>query len=405
MKCTSILTFLYAITSMSGCLPGGADEISRTSDYIYVWAADQDKSESDFLAVVDANPHSDNYGQVLNTLPVNIVGTKPHHTEHVMPDNHLLFANGFNAGKVFVFDLTDPVRPSFAEVSTSSSPLTFPHSFERLPNGNVLSTFQTEGSGNTTVGGLVEFDPSGGFIRESSAADPSVNEPIRPYSLTILPSIDRVVSTSGDMRGEYPSRAIQIWRLSDLSLVQTILLPHGERGDEGMEVGEPRVLEDGKTVLIATFSCGLYRLTNIDSGSAQVDLVYSFPFEKAPECALPIRVGNYWIQTVPSINGLISLNISDPANPVEAHRLILGDNMWPHWLSLDQASNTRLVLTGYDGLQNRVVIIGFNPDDGTMQLDSNFGDPDSSVPGIDFGRSSWPHGETGPAVPHGVVFG
>ena len=56
-----------------------------TGPFLFVWAGDADKKESDFLAVVDANPRSTGYGAVVATLPVGMVGTSPHHTEHEMP--------------------------------------------------------------------------------------------------------------------------------------------------------------------------------------------------------------------------------------------------------------------------------------------------------------------------------
>jgi hypothetical protein len=43
---------------------------------------------------------------------------------------------------------------------------------------------------------------------------------MRPYSLAVLPDIDRVVSTSTDMLADYGAH-LQIWRLSDLSLLHT----------------------------------------------------------------------------------------------------------------------------------------------------------------------------------------
>ena len=42
------------------------------------------------------------------TLPVPGRGNAPHHTEHEMPADGQLFANGFGSGQTFVFDLTNP---------------------------------------------------------------------------------------------------------------------------------------------------------------------------------------------------------------------------------------------------------------------------------------------------------
>lgn len=59
--------------------------------------------------------------------------------------------------------------------------------------------------------------------------------------------------------------AVQLWRLSDLELLKTIELPNGPRGVEGTESGEPRLLSDGKTVLVATYRCSLFRLSALDT--------------------------------------------------------------------------------------------------------------------------------------------
>ena len=67
------------------------------------------------------------------------------------------------------------------------------------------------------------------------------------------------------MAGEQPaSRQLQIWRLSDLALLHTITLPDGPAGDESMMTAEPRVLADGRTVLVSTFRCGLYLMEGLE---------------------------------------------------------------------------------------------------------------------------------------------
>ena len=70
----------------------------------------------------------------------------------------------------------------------------------------------------------MEFDHDGRVVRESSAADPA-DPNIRPYSLTVAESLDRVVTGSADMMGAQVSHVAQVWRLSDLKLLKTIPLP------------------------------------------------------------------------------------------------------------------------------------------------------------------------------------
>lgn len=264
-----------------------------------MWAADSAERASDFLAVLDVDPASPTYAAVVATLPVGAVGTRPHHTEHQMPAGGVLFANGFAAGRTFRLDLHDPTHPKLLGAFGGAGEYMHPHSFVRLPNGNVLATFQHRmAGGREETGGLVELDPAARPIRWASAAVPQIDSTIRPYSLAVVPAFDRVVTTGTDMHGDATTRAVQIWRLSDLTLLQTLLLPPGPRGDENSLTAEPRVLADGRTVLVNTFTCGLYRLTGLDGATAAAEWVYTATWAERENCAIPVTVGRFWIQTV-----------------------------------------------------------------------------------------------------------
>ena len=137
---------------------------------------------------------------MITTLSVDGRGTWPHHTEHRMPESRHLFANGFMAGATFRFDLTDPAEPRLLGSFTEVAGFTHPHSYERLRNGNVLAAFQGQGERNVDPGGLVELTDSGEAVRAASAADPDApGALLRPYSLAIVPALDRVVVSSYDM--------------------------------------------------------------------------------------------------------------------------------------------------------------------------------------------------------------
>jgi hypothetical protein len=388
---------------------GGGDAAGSPARRLVVWAGDVDRADSDFLAVVDADPESPGYGSVIATVPVDRRGTHPHHTEHRMPSGGTLFANGFMAGATFRFDLSDADAPRLLGSFEEAAGFSFPHSYERLPNGNVLATFQGRGPDNVDPGGLVEIDDAGTTVRSGSAADPAAAEAlIRPYSLAIVPDLDRVVVTSYDMgedmgmRGGRRGRThvVQVWRLSDLSVIATIDLPPlpGGGGDE--QPGEPRLLSDGRTVLVSTFTCGLYRITGLVSGFPGAEPVHGFG---GGGCAVPVVVGNFWVQSVPSANRVVALDVSDPAAPVEVSRLDLGGRSFPHWLALDAGSNRIVVADRGDG-EERLYVARIDPETGALSLDERFRDPGSDRPGVSFERAEWPHGPTGAARPHGSVF-
>lgn len=374
------------------------------SRFLFLWAGDADKQQSDFLAVVDADPRSTTYSSVVATLPVGFTATRPHHTEYEMPASGILWANGFDAGRTFRFDLRDPTRPKLLGSFTDRGPFEHPHSYARLANGNVLATFQRRvGTARAETGGLVELDTAGRVVRSTSAAAPAIDSTIRPYSLVVLPGIDRVVTTATDMHLEVRSRAIQIWRLKDLKLLQTILVPPGRRGDETFMTAEPRVLADGRTVLVNTFTCGLYRIQGLTSDSATVDWVYSTPWKEPPYCAVPVVVGQFWLQTSGPEHAILTLDVSDPAHPREVSRLTLAPDEVPHWIALEP-NGDRLVITGYQALESRVLLAHVDRASGALRLDSTFTTPGAARLGVDFGREQWQHGATGRAIPHGAVF-
>lgn len=411
----SILTFVCA-SAQSG---------SKPSPYLFVWARSADTSQPDFLAVVDSLPTSPTYGRVIASVSTGIPVNFAHHTNYDMPPNGILFANDYSSGISFRFDLRDPRHPKLLGMFGNAGPYSHAHSFVYLDNDHVLATYQMYGFMNKGAGALAELNGEGKMLRYGDAADPAVDEFIRPYSLAVASALDRVVTSSADMYAAGQSQVVQVWRLSDLKRIKTIKLPPGPRGVEGINAVEPRLLANQKTVLVSTDNCGLYRITGLETDDPSAELVY----DSGPEtrCMVPAVAGKYWIQSVthgkphiPNLNlggpqkmsmandsdewhALVVLDVSNPGKPVEISRLKLEMLDYPHWLSVEP-SGRRLVLTGFEELQNRVVLIDIS-DKGELAIDLRFSSADSAGrPGIVFKSDKWPHGGTGLAVPHGAVF-
>ncbi|MEK7379407.1 MAG: hypothetical protein AAB075_00185 [Gemmatimonadota bacterium] len=376
-----------------------------SSDYLYLWTGSADSTQPDFLAVLDVRLDADRYGEIVTTLPVPGLGNRPHHTEHEMPADGQLFANGFGSGQTFIFDLTNPTTPRLAGQFGDLEGLSHPHSFLRLPMGNVLATFQMQhDSTGVLPGGLVEMTPTGQVVRSTSANQPGTDPGLRVYSAGIVPPLDRIVTTTTDMDHDFPaSRLVQIWRLSDLSLLHTISLPDGPAGTEGLLSAEPRILSDGRTVLVSTFSCGLYLMERLESDTPSARLVASFPTKANTACAIPAVSGNYYLVTVPAWSAVVALDISDPGHPREVSRLVLGADDVPHWISLEPNGN-RLVITGYQGMRHRVMIATFDRGTGQLALDQRFREEGATEPGFRMDNKTWPHGGSAAGVPHGAVF-
>jgi hypothetical protein len=401
------------------CAACGGDTSPYSGGYLFAWTGDSARTSSDFLAVIDALPSSPTYGTVVASLPTGAIATHPHHTEAELGDNAHLLANGFHAGRTWLYDLSTPREPKIMTSFGDVAGFSHPHSFARLANGNVLATFQyaadssappmaDHGTMSTAVvhatGGLVEMDERGTMIKSRSAADAAIpDRRIYPYSVLPIAALDRAVSTTTDMDeadSVATSEWVQFWRLSDLTLLRSVALKAGPRGDEQRYTGEPRLLPDGRSVYIHTFNCGLYLVRGVDSAQPTSTFVKGF---QGKNCGVPLLIGHYWLQTIPEAHSLMALDIADAEHPREVSTLKFADDEQPHWISADRAAK-RVVLNSAGGKGNRLYIVNFDSITGALTLDERFRDPGASRPGVSFTQKKWPHGFTGTAYPHGTVF-
>ena len=371
---------------------------SPAPPYLYVWSGAADTTQrAAFLAVFDLRPGTATTGKIVKVVYAG-PGTSPHHTEHQLEADGLLFANDFGSGTTYRFDLSTPGDPRLLGSFTTAGPYAYPHSFVRLANGDRLSTYQKKIDGSEP-GGLVELKPDGTAQRWASAAPANGDSTqLVPYSLDVLAPMDRVVSTSTSMTDELGVH-VQVWRLSDLKLLYTMAVPradeHAEHmahtADHHMLPGEPRTLADGKTVMFGTFTCGLYRVTDVAT-APRVEFVHSYPGEN---CAVPVVVGNYWVWTIPALHAVVSLDVSDAGKPREVSRLVLGDGVKPHWLARDE-SGTRLVANA-GARDSRVWLLRIDPATGVLSRDPE-------LPVLDMERVEVPGVGRVVGAPHGAVF-
>jgi hypothetical protein len=378
---------------------------AQSNSYLFVWSGDDAKQSNDFLAVLDADSKSPHYGQVVASVAVPGPTGTPHHTELEMPEDGFLLANAFESGRTMVFDLREPLHPSLVTSFGDLDGYMHPHTYVRLPNGHVLAAFQYHGGHEpkSDGGGIVELDERGHLIRSGSAMDAAAkSELIRPYSLVVVPALDRIVSTNMSMhfKSDGETRTVQIWRLSDLKLLRTLVLPPGPRGSEQEAPGEPSLLANGKTVLVHTFNCGLYQLDGIETDQPSVRNVKTFDGEL---CGVPLRIGHYWVQTLSSAHVLAAYDISDLAHIREVSRITFDGKQQPHWISPSE-DGSRIVLNSGEYGDHRLFMVNFDTQTGTLTLDERFRDAGSAHAGVSMDGKSWPHGFHGDAYPHGTVF-
>ena len=256
----------------------------------------------------------------------------------------------------------------------------------------------TTDSGKAVHGGVVEIDEEGKVIRAASTADPArPDDLLMAYSLLPLPDIDRVLVTNSSMRDEDKTgHTYQIFRLSDLTRLSTNDLdaPAGSYGEVNPE--EARRGPDG-SVFIQTTGCGIERITELADNTPRAKLVYQFP---GSFCGVPNIVSHYLIQTVRLGHAVVVIDIANPEHPVEVSRAVIDRSMFPHWSGYD-AKTHRIAITGYG--ENRLFMLTFDPETGAVAMDGAFHDQQGR-PGFDLSNRRWPHGWTGTAQAHGVVF-
>jgi hypothetical protein len=405
-----IKTISRCLLSLALTLPLIASAAPAPSHYLFVWAMEARHPQAstlalmsaepaarrkiqglgkDFLAVFDIRPGA-SFGRLVAMLPVGDAAMA-HHTSYAEPPDNILYANDWAANQTYVFDLRDPKHPRLVRQFGSVGTYSYPHSFVYLPGGNTLATFQYSGGFNHAPGGLVEIDPQGQVVRTASAVVPGYPD-IRPYSVTVAEKLNRVVTGSGDMMGAQASHVAQVWQLSDLKLIATMQLPPQADwfNDEAADTSEPRVLADGKTVVVPSFHCGLYLVEGLAGEHPTLKHIYDFGYRV---CEVPVVAGDFLLEAMESGHAIVSLDMHDPEHPHEVGRVLLPPDEYPHWLGLEPDGD-RVAITGPGALATKVRFATINRHTGKLTLEPST---------IDLTRA-WPDGWQGSAIPHGAVF-
>lgn len=254
------------------------------SSYLAVWSSDKQNDDqrlnTDFLAIIDADPRSPTYGRVVNTAEVerragtnllNDLGltgplglttkyslpakgiasnvlNEAHHMSHepiTVGHKRYLYLGGLISANVFRCDVTDPLDvPTCGLVTAARDVAGFSgvDDFAQAPNGNLLVTYMGA-KDLTTPGGVVELAPDGSVVAEYAAAKaggptrymPSINGVTdsgllaHPHGIDLRPDLDLLVTsdyadplslaTSATVEGvtEDCGTTVRFWKLSDLA--------------------------------------------------------------------------------------------------------------------------------------------------------------------------------------------
>jgi hypothetical protein len=424
--------------TLAGCARRPEAPLFTGEPYLVVWSGDADRQNSDFVAVLDADPTSVSYGKVLKTYPVRSRGNEPQALNDAPRADRRLFGTGLLTNRTFVFDLRQPLAGRLLHVDEPGPGrrLAAPHRPVTLPNGHVAVTCADpvgyRGDPRELLdrpGGLVELDADGGFVREIPAADPAARHLIlAPFGGAAVSTIDRLVTTNaghgyaGTTRSErMPGISVQVWKLAGLALQQTVVLEAGPRGEENLGPATARFLHRQPFLFVATDQgSALYGSDSIGTPTPLFQLVFDFGADAGGGEFAVTPDDHFLVEALGGVNRVMSLDVSDPWHPKPVSAVRLDRDPadpskarvgGPHSLAMS-ADGTRIAVSDYtidgpgltqDG-DHRVYMLRLDPATGRLRIDGAFQDERTGEIGVSFDRAAWPHGETGFARPSGLLF-
>jgi selenium-binding protein 1 len=392
----------------------GDEDRRKPARTLYIWAGDQARRAPDFLAVIDFDEDSDQYGRVLRTVsipPPGNAGNEPHHC-HLSADKNILACGGLlsvlrGQNGIFFFDVSEPREPRF--LFAARAPLSsITDDFFPLPKGGFLVTQMGSATGGSP-GRVAEFDRNLQLIREWPDTPPA--DGFNPHGISARPELNLMVtsdfidpaSTLNSVPGDPILRgAIRIWDLTERRIRRTVRIPDAiGTMDVRLIPGDPR----GRAFTAGMFD-GFVYLVDTAAGTAK----RVFDCETiVPHIEVPVRGGMTQILAMPESGDRLifasfqagqvgMLDVSDPEHPVQSGIVNLGVGAGPHDIGLTD-DDRRLIVTDYFLNEDDFGKIHFEGDHkvhvirvhkNRLELDRRFQ--------LDF-NTAFP---TGPARPHGI---
>ncbi|MCI0605970.1 selenium-binding family protein, partial [bacterium] len=175
--------------------------IAKTGDtekYMFVWASDQAHKNPDFLAVVNMDFSSREYGKVITTVPVpnpGAIGNEPHHVG-LSSDGKILACGGLlsvlkGQNEIFFFDVSRPQAPKY--LSAADPPQSaITDEFYSLASGGFLITMMGGAKGHHP-GRVVELGKNLEVVAEHPVNPPDAG--FNPHGISVRPETNLMVTS------------------------------------------------------------------------------------------------------------------------------------------------------------------------------------------------------------------
>src|SRR3990172_3094684 len=160
---------------------------------LYVWAGAQDRKHPDFLAVVNFDEDSPDYGKVIKTVPIpppGNINNEAHHC-HLSANKKILACGGLlsvlqGQNGVFFFNVSNSSDPKFL-FSTNAPNSNITDDFLPLSSGGFLVTQMGSASGGAP-GRVAEFDQDLQLVHEWPDNPPQ--DGFNPHGIDARPEIN-----------------------------------------------------------------------------------------------------------------------------------------------------------------------------------------------------------------------
>ena len=384
-------------------------EADKGEKYLYVWTGDQARKNADFLAVVNFEENSPNYGKVITTVPLPAPGNtwnEPHHVG-LSRDGKVLAAGGLlsvlkGQKEIFFFDLSDPASPKF--ISAADPPQSsITDEFYSLDGGGFLVTMMGGPQGHHP-GRVVEFNKDLKLVAEYPQKPP--DDGFNPHGISVRPEMNLMVTsdficpstTLHAVPGDLNLRgSVRVWDFKEKTILRTIKIP-GAMGTIDVQLIPLDSKGRGYTAGMADGQ--LYLLDTRQGTAKSVFDFASIAKGGWPQLMRLTRDGKRLFVSMNMAGKVAMFDVSDPETPKVLKVLDLGANSGPHYLALTR-DDRRLIITDYflnedeagkvhaEG-DHKVHVMKVTPND--LILDPKFS--------LDFNTAF----STGPARPHGVAF-
>ena len=333
------------------------DEARTRSEvkYLFVCAGDQARKNPDFLAVVNFDEDSRDYGKVIATAPLPEPGATGNEFHHIglSADGKVVACGGLlsvlkGQKEVFFWDVSDPDSPKF--ITSADPPLSaITDDFHALSEGGFLVTMMGGAMGHAP-GRVAEFDPQLNLIHEHPHSPPE--DGFNPHGISVRPEINLMVtsdficpSTTLDaVPGGLELRgSVRVWDLKRRQILRTISIPNaGGTIDVRLIPGDPH--ERGYTA--GMIDDKLYLLNTRQGTARQVFDFSTIAKGGWPQLMQITHDGKRLFISMNQAGKVAMFDISDADEPRLLKVLDLGPSSGPHYIKLTP-DERRLVISDY----------------------------------------------------------